>query len=181
MEEDSLILESLAEITDHQSHESCEWRRKYARAQGEVRKLRNEIESEKALNNRMKEILVREIGTLESVEEALNSKGTGSNGRAEEIADLKKRLKQVSSLPIPAPSMAVVVHDKKKTLELEATVERLRAETSEADTLKRALKARIHSLEEMLASAKCDIKIMLDKDRVNSELVLEMAKRLNST
>ncbi len=169
------MVDSLCELADEQ-HDTCEWRRRYARAQREVRKLRDEISAEKSSNMKMKQILVREIGTIELVEEALTHNSPGWIGRAQEIEELRKRVKQQSSNPVPP---VAIVLDKKKTHELETSLNTLRAELAETDNARRALKARNHSLETMLMTAKCDIQQLLEKDQVNSDLVKELTKRLN--
>jgi DNA primase catalytic subunit len=119
----------------------------------------------------MRKVLEREVGSTEGVAEALGVRHSDKwRGRAEEIADLKRKLKQASHV---VPTVSVVV-DQRRKIELEETIDLLHAELNETRKLKMALKCRNESLESQLQRMKQDLKILLEKDEVNDELIREL-------
>ena len=145
--------------------------RKYAAAVNGLQKCRSELDYAHRENAKMRKVLEREVGSTEGVAEALGVRHSDKwRGRAEEIADLKRKLKQASHV---VPTVSVVV-DQRRKIELEETIDLLHAELNETRKLKMALKCRNESLESQLQRMKQDLKILLEKDEVNDELIREL-------
>ena len=151
--------------------EMRELTRKYAAAVNGLQKCRSELAYAHRENAKMRKVLEREVGSTEGVAEALGVRHSDKwRGRAEEIADLKRKLKQASHV---VPTVSVVV-DQRRTMELEETIDLLHAELNETRKLKMALKCRNESLESQLQRMKQDLKLLLEKDAVNDELIREL-------
>ena len=184
MEEDSLLGDSLGDLPDpepsHQSRmhspatqlsDGCEGvelrelRRKYAITVNGIQRMRSDLDSAKRDVEKMRRVLEREVG-VDAVEEALTGRG-GWQGRAEEISDLKRRLKQALAA---VPAVSVVV-DQRRVAELEKELCLVRSEAEESSRVKKALKSRNDNLKSQLQRMKMDMKVLLEKDAVNDELI----------
>jgi hypothetical protein len=176
MEEDSLIIENASIVSEiSSSHSHCD-RRKYAQALNKIRSLKDEVFGLKVSHTRMRNVLLREVGSEEALEEALLTKGSNWQGRAEVIKDLRIKVKEFSSHI--QPSNVSIVVDHKREQELEKSVELLTASLAEAEKLRKALRSRNQVLEEKVSSTRTDIRLLLEKDKFNSELIAEMRLRL---
>jgi len=174
MEPDSLLMDSSSE--SEISGVLTDYKKKFVSAMNQVRRLKQQIEPLKRAKARMHEVLCQEVGSEELVNEILKGKASEWIGRAQQINDLKKRIKELSSAS-NSSNVAIVV-DHKRTHELEQAMEKINDALSESEKQRRALKSRNRILEDSLAEAKQDLRTVLDKDRINSELIAEMRARL---
>ena len=180
MEKDSLMVDSMSEIEVERQEDFSftDWKRKYSMAQVDIRKLKGDLHIERNRNEQMRAVLVRELGSGELVVDALKGKSTGWKGRSEEVVELRKKLKQLTANN--SHNVAIVV-DNKRTNELEASMESLRSDLAEIEVVKKALRARNQLLESAVTATRADIKLLVEKDRLNSEIIIDMRRRLNLT
>lgn len=72
----------------------------------------------------------------------------------------------------------VLVKDKKRELDLERKLVEASNEVADLKNQRLALRARCEVLQGELASQKQDIKTLIEKDKVNDELIEELVKRV---
>ena len=153
--------------------------KKYVRSVNEMRKLRDRITELEKLNAKIVTVLQKEVGSAEDVSEALENKESNWRGRAEEILDLRKRVKELSAGPSSQPNVAVVV-DQRKTTELQTKLDNVSKELTDCVTMKRSMRARIDQLEMNMRTARTDIKTLLEKDELNCRLIEELTEKINT-
>lgn len=153
--------------------------KKYVRSVNEIRKLRDRISELEKINARIVVLLQREVGLGDDVTEILENRESNWRGRAEEIVDLKKRVKELSDIRSSSSNVTVVV-DQRRTTELQTRLDSVTKELRESAGIKRAMKARIDQLVLHLKAARTDIKTLLDKDQVNCQLIEELSERVNT-
>ena len=153
--------------------------KRYVRSVNEIRKLRDRILELEKINARIVVILQREVGLADDVSEILENRESNWRGRAEEIVDLKKRVKELSDMRSSSSNVAVVV-DQRRTTELQTRLDSVTKELTESVGIKRAMKARIDQLEIHLRTARTDIKTLLEKDQVNCQLIEELSDKINT-
>ena len=170
MEEDSLESEAESRTTERRK-----LRAKYVRSIKECRCLKQKLESACKEIDTLKRILVRELGSEEAFEDALCSRESGWQGRAAEIVDLRKRVRELSG---QVTNMTVVV-DHRKEHELQTRIDNLEGEVQNLSMIRKSLKSRTANLESAYAIAKKDIETLLQKDRVNVEIISCLKAKLN--
>lgn len=170
MEEDSLESEAESRTTERRK-----LRAKYVRSIKECRCLKQKLESACKENDMLRRVLVQEVGSEDAAEEALLNKESGWQGRAAEISDLRRRVRELSG---QLTNMTVVV-DHRKERELQTRIENLEKEVQNLSVIRKSLKSRTTNLESAYAIAKKDIETLLQKDRVNVELISCLKAKLN--
>ena len=156
-----------------------EYKEKYVLAFNQLQPAKGQLATSKRECDKMRSVLLRELGSESLVEQALKQKEGSWQGRAQEITDLKKRLKACMGAPhssAPAPSIVV---DHKRTNELEALVKSQQDELAESSRTRLALKSRNDALEDLLAVRKNDLKVLMEKNDLNNKIISELRKCVN--
>lgn len=113
-----------------------------------------------------KKLLLLEIGSEELLNDALKNPGSWK-GRAEQIAELQERLHKLTARR--NDSLTIIV-DRKKTNELEAQLAQMSSSNAQLEREKQSLRARIKSLESALSQMREDMRVLAERELLNSRI-----------
>ena len=155
-------------------------REKYATALNELQAKKYELTQAERRLGHMHSVLVRELGSEQLVVDALSDRtGDGWVGRADEISELKKRIRALQSAS-GNQSVSIVV-DNRRTNELESIVEKQKLELAGIHKQKMALKARVDTLESRLCEYKNDVTLLLEKNDLNNQVIAQLQKCMKNS
>jgi hypothetical protein len=155
-------------------------REKYTTSLNELQSAKYELNQANRRLEQMHSVLVRELGSESLVVDALSDRtGNGWVGRAEEILELKKRIRISQSISSSQPVSIVV--DNRRISELEGIIEKQKQELAEVNLQRKAHKARLDTLEARLTEYKNDIKLLLEKNDLNNQVIAQLQKCMKNS
>jgi len=172
-----------------------DWKKKYLTASNQLQQVRHEAQEMRALLQKQKKVLLKELGGEDGIQQALavadDPAALQWKGRAAQIAQLQRQVKELKAsqapqetTPIPAAavkSKAVGQAADKRREEferLQEEVERLRAEQVECKQKREALRSRSCLLETQLRDMKANVQFLLRKSDDDDALVSMLRKQL---
>ncbi|CAE7535410.1 CCDC13 [Symbiodinium sp. CCMP2592] len=185
-----------------------DWKKKYLATSNQLQQVRHELQELRTQTQKQKKVLMKELGTDESIQQAMavadDPLAVQWKGRAAQIAQLQRQLKDFKassctnggtptaqvqeSAATLAPAVAAAAKNKavaqaadKRREEfdrLQEEVEKLRQEQTECKRKRDALKSRAGLLESQLRDLKAHVQFLLRKSDDDDALVSMLQKQL---
>lgn len=175
-----------------------DWKKKYLTTSNQLQQVRHETQEMRALLQKQKKVLLKELGAEEAIQQALavadDPMAVQWKGRAAQIAQLQRQVKELkagggstsqevketpSASAVKSKAVGQAADKRREEFErLQEEVERLRAEQAECKQKREALRSRSCLLETQLRDMKANVQFLLRKSDDDDALVAMLRKQL---